>query len=135
MKKLLFIVTFLLASISGYSQLTLSEKSALAQNSVFRARVYQALFSKANFWIGQTPTNLKNQKLNTYAKAFVKGTAVGIDIQVVTNYFLAGFNNVNPNLDGNGQPIDSLILGSAQLDTVFETLAGVLPGDQSLPVQ
>jgi hypothetical protein len=134
MKKLIFIIALLLASVAGYSQLTLSEKSTLAQSSVFRARLYQALFSKANFWLGQTADNLQKQKQIEYAKVFVKGGAGGIDIGVVTNYFLAGFNNVNPQLDGNGQPIDSLILNAAQLDNVFNTLAGVVAGDNLLPV-
>ena len=132
MKKLIIIFVFIASTASA--QLTLSQKSTLALNTVMRERVYQALFSKANYWIAQTVTNLQNQKQNNYARAFVKGAAGGIDANVVTNYWLAGYNTV-PVLDGNGQPTDSEILNSAQLDTVFNTLAGVLPGENLLPIQ
>ena len=141
MKKLATVLLFIIAVVtlamishSASAQLTLSEKSALARNEVMQSRVLQALFSKANYWLGQTATNLKTQKQIAYANAFVKGAAGGLDSRVTTNYWLSGYNGV-PILDSNSQPIDSQILNSSQLDTVFDTLAGVVAGDNLLPVQ
>jgi hypothetical protein len=132
MKKLITLALIIL-SFTASAQLTLSEKSALATDAVMQARVFQALFSKANYWLGQTATNLKTQKQIAYANTFVKGSAGGLDIRVITNYWLSGYNGV-PILDSKGQPIDSQILNSAQLDTVFDTLAGVVAGDNLLPL-
>ena len=134
MKKLL-IIALLFCSFAASAQLTLSEKSTLASTESFRSRVYQGLFSKATYWITVgTPTNLKEQKQITYAKNFVKGGGGGIDMNVMVRFWLANFNTA-PQLDSNSQPIDNNILNTAALDTVFDTLAGVLPGDQSLPIQ
>ncbi len=132
--KNILIALLLFFSLSASAQLTLSEKSALARDEVMQARILQALFSKANYWLGQTATNLKTQKQIAYANVFVKGAAGGLDSRVITNYWLSGYNGV-PVLDSNNQPIDSQILNSSQLDTVFDTLAGVVAGDNLLPVQ
>ncbi len=140
MKKLL-ILLFVLISFSAFSQLTLSEKSNLAETQSFRSRVYQGLFAKANFWIVTgTPDNLKEQKLIEYSKNFVKGGSGGIDQNVVTRYWLSNYNVAPPDLIGSpspleGQPSDDAILNTAALDAVFNTLAGVLPGDENLPVE
>lgn len=140
MKKLI-ILLFVLVSFSTFSQLTLSEKSNLAETQTFRSRVYQGLFAKANFWITTgTPTNLKEQKLIDYAKNFVKGGGGGVDQNVMTRYWLANYNASPPDLIGEpsalaGQPSDDAILNTAALDAVFNTLAGVVAGDENLPVE
>jgi|SRR6478609_542847 len=132
MKKLI-LLSFLLISLSASAQLTLSQKSTLAQTSSFRDRIVQALMSKANVYLPQTPSNLAWQKQVNYAKNFTKGT-VTLDVVAITRFWLANYNGV-PVLDGNGQPTDSEILNSAGLDVVYNTLANVLPGDQSLPIE
>lgn len=134
MKKL--IIIFLLAFVAAptFAQLTLSEKSTLAESQTFRSRLYQSLFSKANYWLNRTPLNLKEQKLITYSKTFVRGGAGGIDANVMTRLWLANYNGVQI-LDSFDQPIDSEILNSAGLDLVIETLAGVVTGDNLLPIE
>ncbi len=132
--KNLLIIALLFCSFAASAQLTLSEKAALANTESFRSRIYQGLFSKANYWVSRTPANRKEQKQIIYAKAFVKGSAGGIDFNVMVRFWLSNYNGV-PVLDSNGQPIDSQILNSSGLDTVFDTLAGVVAGDESLPVQ
>ena len=120
--------------------LTLSEKSSLSDQQTFRSRVYQALFAKANYWVTVgTPTNLATQKQINYGKAFVKGSAGGMDQNVTTRYWLSNYNADPPALIAapsqlEGQPSDTAILDTAALDTVFNNLAGVLPGDEILPV-
>lgn len=141
MKKLL-ILLFVVLSLGASAQLTLSEKSNLAETQSFRSRVYQGLFSKANFWIvdvAGAPANLKEQKLYNYSKNFVKGGGAGIDQNVATRYWLSNYNVAPPDLIGGpsdleGQPSDDAILNTAALDTVFNTLAGVIAGDENLPV-
>ena len=139
MKKLLIIIAFA-GSFSAQAQLTLSQKSELAETQSFRSRIYQGLYSKANYWVTVgTATNLKEQKQITYAKAFVRGSAGGTDHNVTTRYWLSNYNAV-PDLIGapsylEGQPSDNAILNTAALDVVFNTLAGVLPGDEALPIQ
>jgi hypothetical protein len=138
MKKLLLIL-LVCFSIEASAQLTLSEKSQLAQTESFRQRIYQALFSKANFYIGQpevnpqasvtTTNNLARQKQKAFAVALSKGQ-VSIDLKVATHFWLANYNSV-PQLDSNNQPTDSQILNTAALDAVFDSYAGVISGDTS----
>jgi len=135
MKKLIIIFFLAFAASASYAQLTLSEKTSLADNNLFRSRVFQALFSKANFFVAQgTPANLKAQKQQNYAKSFVRGLAGGIDANVMVRFWLANYNGVAI-LDSFDQPIDSEILNSAGLDVVFDSLAGVVSGDDLLPIQ
>jgi len=135
MKKLIIIILLAFVAAPGFAQLTLSEKTTLADNSLFRSRVFQALFNKANFFVAQgTPANLKAQKQQNYAKAFVKGGSASIDIYAAARFWLANYNGVAV-LDGQNQPTDSQILNSAGLDTVFDSLAGVVSGDDLLPIQ
>jgi hypothetical protein len=136
MKKQFLFIAILLCSIAGYSQaLTLSQKADIARSEVFQQRLYQAMFSKANTFISDTPIdNLQKQKRQIYGNLFVRGAAGGIDIKVLTHYWLAGYTKTTPVLDGNGQPTDAEITNSSQLNTVFDNLAGVVAGDASLPV-
>ncbi len=132
MKRIIFIFSLVIASLAANAQLTLSQKSTLAQSATFRDRLYQALMSKANVYISQTPTNLQWQKQVNYAKAFAKGISQ-IDVQVVARFWLANYNGV-PVLDVNNQPTDNEILNSAGLDVVYNALAGINAGDQALPL-
>jgi len=140
MKKLLLIIAIALFINDANAQLSLSQKSDLAETGTFRSRVYQALFSKANYWITVgTPTNLKEQKLIDFSKNFVHGGGGGMDQNVMTRYWLANYNVAPPDLIGApsplaGQPSDDAVLNTAALDTVFNSLASVAPGDQNLPV-
>ena len=134
MKKLFLIIAIALFVNDAKAQLTLSEKSALAETQSFRSRVYQALFAKANVFVTQTPTNLEWQKKVKLAKAFVSGTASGYDIAVLTRFWLANYNGV-PVLDANNQPTDLQITSSNGLDVVFNVMAGINPGDDQLPVE
>jgi len=119
------------------AQLTLSEKSALAEDPTFRSRVFQGLFSKANFYNAETgtPTDLANQKQRTYAASFLKGGANSIDIFATVRHWLSNYNTDPPSLDGNNQPDDDAILNGNSLDIVYDLLAGVLPGDDLLPIE
>jgi hypothetical protein len=136
MKKIITIIALLLASVAGYSQaLTLSQKADIARSEVFQQRLYQAMFSKANSYINQTVTFVDEQKQQIYANSFVRGSAGGIDIKVLTHYWLAGYTKTTPVLDGNGQPTDAEITNSSQLNTIFDNLAGVVAGDATLPAQ
>jgi hypothetical protein len=132
MKKLL-IIAFLLVSTFASAQFTLTEKSNLAYNPIFRNRVYQALFSKANVYTGQTPQNLAWQKQVLYARIFTT-KQLSTDLEVITRFWLSNYNGV-PVLDGNGQPTDNEILNSNALDIVYNALSGVNPGDDQLPIQ
>lgn len=133
MKKLITIL-FVIATIAANAQLTLSEKSALANNPVFVSRMHQGLYSKANFWRGQSnPANLKAQKQQNYARVFLNGAGNSIDIISSTRFWLANYNGVAV-LDSNNQPVDNEILNTAALDVVYDLLAGVLPGDESKPI-
>lgn len=116
------------------AQLTLSEKSALAENSSFRSRLFQGLFSKANYHRMQTnPQNLKEQKQQVYAPQFLKGGANTIDIHAATRFWLSNYNADPPEMD-NGQPSDNAILNTVPLDVVYDSLAGVLPGDENISI-
>lgn len=119
------------------AELTLSEKSILSDTPSFRSRVLQGLFSKANFFKGQSnPANLKEQKQQDYARKFVNGGSSQIDIFSTTRLWLANYNTPTPLLDEQipAQPTDSEILNTAALDIVFDSLAGVLPGDINEPI-
>ena len=131
MKRIL-LIALLFVSFASTAQLTLSQKSTLAETQSFRSRVYQAVFSKANVYVGQTPNNLAWQKQVNFGKAFVTGSASSYDITVMTRLWLANYNGV-PVLDANGQPTDSEILNSAGLDVVYNQYAKVNPGDEALP--
>jgi len=116
------------------AQLTLSEKSALATNGEFMARVFQGLYSKANFWkLQPAPTDLADQKRINYSVT-VLTRGGGVDLASVARFWLANYNADPPVLDGNSQPTDSAILDTAALDTVYDTLAGVVAGDDLLPI-
>lgn len=114
------------------AQYTLTEKSALAENSSFRSRLFQALFSKANYHRMQTPQNLKQSKQQTYALNFLKGGANSIDIHATTRFWLANYNADPPELDGNNQPSDNAILNTQPLDVLYDALAGVVAGDENI---
>lgn len=117
------------------AQLTLSEKTALAENSTFRARIFQALFSKANYHRVQVnPANLKAQKQQNYADPFLKGGANSIDIYAISRFWLSNYNADPAVLDGAGQPTDDEILNTIPLDVVYDSLAGVQDGDDLLPI-
>jgi hypothetical protein len=118
------------------AQLTLTEKNSLAETPSFRGRVFQGLFSKANFFEAQTgtPANLKAQKQRNYATPFLKGGANTIDIYAVSRTWLSNYNADPPDLDVNNQPTDDAILNTASLDTVYNLLAGVNDGDELLPI-
>lgn len=131
MKKLL-LVLLVVSSFAANAQLTLSEKATLAQVQTFRERIYQGMFSKANFWLTQSPTTLEKQKQINFATSFSKGAAGGIDIKVLTHLWLANYNGV-PVLDGQNQPIDTQILNTSALDVVYNLMAGVVSGDSGLP--
>lgn len=132
MKKLLSILLVLIC-INANAQLTLTEKHTLSESATFRGKIYQGMVSKANFWVMDgTPQNLKEQKLIEFSTQFVKGK-VSFDLYITTRYWLANYNVV-PELVDN-QPSDNAILNTAALDVVYNTLAGVLAGDQNLPIQ
>lgn len=133
--KNILIIALLFCSFAASAQLTLSEKSTLAETQSFRSRIYQGLFSKANYWVTLgTAANLKEQKAIAFAKNFVRGGGGGMDMNVITRYWLANYNTAQV-LDGEGQPIDNEILNTAALDTVFNNLAGIVAGDESLPIE
>jgi len=134
MKKLLVVALLFTVTLCGAIELTLSEKSVLAETQSFRSRIIQALNSKANFWRTATPTNLKMQKQKAYANLFLLGGQNATDVHAITRFWLANYNTTSPVLDSNNQPIDSEILESAGLDVVFDALAGVVAGDENLPV-
>lgn len=141
MKKLVFVILCMLTLSVSAQQMTLAEKSALAVNTTFISRVTQALFSKANYWIiFATPTNLEQQKQINFAKAWVLGGANTSDVYAYTRYWLANYVADPPELYGSpspleGQPSDNAILNTTPLDVIYNTLAGVLPGDNALPPQ
>lgn len=117
------------------AQLTLTEKNILAENPTFRGRIFQGLFSKANFWDQQTgiPANLKVQKQRNYATPFLKGGANSIDIYAISRFWLSNYNVDPPVLDGENQPTDNEILNTNALDIVYDALSGVEDGDNLLP--
>lgn len=131
--KTLILIAFLIGGYTANAQLTLSQKSTIASSQVFRDRIYQALFAKANVYLPQSPLNLAWQKQVNFASYFMKGGAATIDMQVISRFWLANYNGV-PVLDSNGQPTDTEILNSQGLDIVFNKLANVLPGDDQLPI-
>jgi len=130
------------------AQLTLTERNSLAENSVFRGRVFQGLFAKANFQRGITPLNLKMQKQKAYADDFVLGGANSIDIYAMIRFWLANYNVEQTDTTPIGQPpvqtpigwgvdiqpFDAGILSTSALDTVYDSLAGVNAGDELLPI-
>ena len=132
MKKL-FLIALLFISFASSAQLTLSQKSDLATNTVFQGRIYQALFSKANVFLDQTPNNLEWQKKVLFGRKLASGVQHNIDINTITRAWLANYNGV-PQLDSNNQPTDSQILESNGLDVIYNLLAGVKSGDEQLPV-
>lgn len=116
------------------AQLTLSEKSTLAENAGFRNRLFQGIFAKANFHrLQSNPTNLKAQKQQNYASPFLKGGSNSIDIYAITRFWLSNYNTDPADLDLNDEPTDDAILNTAALDTVYDSLAGVVIGDELLP--
>ena len=118
------------------AQLTLSEKTTLAEDPTIRSRVFQVLFSKANFHRSPSnPANVKAEKQQNYAEPFLKGGANSIDIYAITRFWLSNYNDDPPTLDENGQPNDSEILDSFALDVVYDSLAGVIEGDENIPVE
>jgi hypothetical protein len=118
------------------AQLTLTERNALAEDALFRGRVFQGLFAKANFYKGQSnPANLKEQKQQNYAQPFLIGGANSIDVYSAARTWLANYNVDPPVLDSNNQPIDDHILNGDQLNVVYDGLAGVKPGDELLPIE
>lgn len=117
------------------AQLTLSQRAALAEDNIFRSRLFQGLFAKANFHRSQSnPANLKAQKQQSYADPFVIGGANSIDIHANTRFWLANYNEDPPQLDVDNQPTDAAILDTNALDVVYDTLAGVQDGDENLPI-
>lgn len=121
------------------AELTLSEKNVLATNTIMIGRITQGLFSKANFWLLQTPTNLLQQKCKTFAKNWVLGGANSSDVHAYTRFWFANYNVDPPDLIGSpspleGQPSDAAVLNTAALDTVYNSLAGVEIGDNLLPI-
>jgi hypothetical protein len=118
------------------AQLTLKQKNALAENAVFKGRLLQALFSKANYFLllSSPASNLKEQKQRNYAAEFVKGGSLWVDLHSIARLWLANYNTENPELDEDGQPTDDEILNTIPLDLVYNKLAGVFPGDESVSV-
>jgi hypothetical protein len=117
------------------AQLTLTERTNLALNSTFNGKVFQALYSKANYWNAQgIPTNLKLQKQKNYSLNVLTHGG-GVDLASVTRFWLSNYNADPPVLDQDGQPTDSEILNTGALEIVYDTLAGVVAGDDAIPIQ
>lgn len=115
------------------AQLNLQTRAALADDAVFRSRLLQGLFAKANYHRLQTDAqNLKQQKQQGYARRFLLGGANTIDIYAITRFWLSMYNVENPDMV-DGQPSDDAILNTQPLDEVYDLLAGVVPGDDQLP--
>lgn len=126
---------------AGGSNLLFSDIILVSTQS-FRDRVFQGMFSKANFFIAQPiqdpngavtgNNNLALQKRINYSIGFSKGQAGSIDAKVLTQLWCANYNADPPELDNNDQPDDNAILNTAALDVVFDLYAGVVTGDSSL---
>lgn len=130
--------------------LTLSQKNTLAQDAIFRGRVLQGLFSKANFFAGLvTPiSNVRERKRREYAPIFLKSTGGSLDINNITRFWLANYNvdqAATQNIDAipnvpigfdlvTFQPFDQGILSTSALDIVYDNIAGVLVGDENITI-
>lgn len=114
------------------AQLTLEQKSTIAKDPVFQDRLKAALNVWSTYWSEYNADtiekfNLAVQKRKRFSENVLDGGFV--PVQPMAEFFLTGYNEVNPDLDN-----DQVLSDSQYSSKTFDKFAGVEPGDETEPI-
>lgn len=120
--------------------LTLSEKSQMANKNTFQQRLWAAWKHHAKYWINtevpaQFPYSLEIQKKKRYGKKILESDYG--NIKAIAEFFLNLYNDQAPTppLTPDGELTDEVLLTSTEAALTFAAFAGVVPGDDSEPIE
>lgn len=108
------------------AQLTLSERSQMANNGYFQNRLRAALKKTANYWLNSTQdNNTAVFKRKRFAKDIQNGAMP--DMRAYAEYFLTQYNEDPPVFDTGdaSQLADSALTDSPATPVAYDFFAGV----------
>jgi hypothetical protein len=136
------------------AQLTLSQRSALANNNRFQRRLKSALDKTANYWAGAPYDGggaprvlaLEDYTLTFQKKKRAIRLVLGLtNIAPWASMFMAQYNeDADPNLledpnlafdENTNQISDDAILNSSVLSAVYDGIGGIIPADNGAPIE
>lgn len=123
------------------AQLTLSERSSMANNSIFQQRLSSAVKKTANYWKDYTLStvadfNKANQKRKIFSRNILNSVNY-VNIQAYAEYLLTQYNTESPviisdvNNIANTQLQDSELTDSGASSSAFDFFSGVVVGDST----
>lgn len=134
MKKLLFTMILLVASVWAFSQqLTGDQIATIRASFVFQDRIKATLLLKAEYWKelatpNRADVNRRTQKRKQFSKQILRSNYADQNASLVGQYWLAYYQTSSPTLDGNGIPTYATI--AATFDPTYDNFAGYLAGDE-----
>ncbi len=117
------------------AELTLEQRSQMANNHNFQLRLSSALRKTANYWatfpLDTLPKyNKANKKKKEFARAVLSGSP--ISLVAYAEYLLSIYNEANPDLlPITEQVSDAVLTDSSASAQAYNYFAGVQPGDDT----
>lgn len=120
------------------AQLTLSQKSTMANSLTLQRRLVSAVKATANYWATYSidtfeKYNVGIQKKKTFARQILSQSSIP-NPQAYAEYLLNQYTDTNPSLDENGELSDQVLSDSSASAATYDYFAGVLPGDDTKQV-
>lgn len=120
------------------AQLTLSQKSTMANSLTFQRRLVSAVKATANYWANYTidtfeKYSVANKKKKEFAK-LILGQASIPNPQAYAEYLLNQYTDANPSLNADGELDDQILSDSSASSYTYDYFSGVQPGDDTKQV-
>lgn len=120
------------------AQLTLQQRSQIANSQSFQVRLKAAINIVARYWASFPPANVGDYNLSVQKKKrFAKNIQAGghVPLQAYAEFILSGYNEEEPDLDDDGLLSDEVISDSSYSAQAFDHFAGVGPTDDQEPIE
>ena len=121
------------------AQLTLSQKSEMANSLTVQRRLVAAVKGTAEYWRNYPldslgAYNVAVKKKKEFAKQILQNASLA-NSQAYTEYLLNQYQfDGSPDLDDNGEVSDTVLSDSTASAATYDYFAGVLPGDETKAV-
>ena len=123
------------------AQLTLTQRSTMANSLTLQRRLIAAVKNTASYWRALPITtfaayNVANQKRKVFASQLLQGSIP--NVQAYAEYLLNAYQfatgaeaGLGIDLDGNGEVSDTVLLDSAASSASYDYFSGVQAGDDT----
>lgn len=121
------------------AQLTLTQRSEMANSLSVQRRLVAAVKGTAEYWRNYPLDSLADynvavKKKKEFAKQILQNASLA-SVQAYAEYLLNQYQfDTTPDLDGNGEVSDTVLSDSTASAATYDYFAGVLPGDDTKPV-